>query len=87
MPAIKLAYPTAKNRILNSYLNDSICGTWELLADAIHPGGSAVLKKAGGGETGKMKSEWAEKITLHMDVNNNNSPSFCYFRDSLRNLI
>ena len=33
--AIKIAYPKAKNSILNRYQNDSICGTWELLADAI----------------------------------------------------
>ena len=33
--AIKTAYPKAKNNVLNGYINDSICGTWELLADAI----------------------------------------------------
>ena len=29
IPAIKVAYPKAKVNILNSYQNDSICGTWE----------------------------------------------------------
>lgn len=86
LQAIKRVYPAAKSSILNSYVNDSICGTWELLADAVYPGGSIALKKAGWVETGKVKSEWAEKITPHMDVNNNNSQSFCYFRDSLRSL-
>lgn len=28
IPAIKKAYPEAKNSILNRYQNDSICGTW-----------------------------------------------------------
>lgn len=38
--AIKIAYPSAKNEILEAYRNDSICGTWEVLADAVFPGGS-----------------------------------------------
>lgn len=86
IPAIKSAYPAAKNSILNGYVNDSICGTWELIADAIHPGGSSSLKKKGWIETGKAKSEWAEKITPYMNVDRNRSKSFCYFRDSLRAL-
>jgi hypothetical protein len=32
--AVKSAYPRAKNNVLSSYVNDSICGTWEKLADA-----------------------------------------------------
>ncbi len=31
------------NNILNSYVNDSICGTWETLADAVYLGGAAAL--------------------------------------------
>ncbi len=84
--AIKSAYPTARDFILTSYVNDSICGTWEKLADAIYPGGSAKLKTLGWQTIGKIKSEWAEKICKNMDVDNNNSPSFCYFRETLRNL-
>jgi len=84
--AILKAFPNAKTTLLNNYQNDSICGTWELLADAIYPGGSAKLKKEGWVVAGKAKYEWAEKITPHMDVENNLSPSFCYFRDSLRSL-
>lgn len=34
IPAIKNVYPRAKDAILNSYQNDSICGTWEKLAEA-----------------------------------------------------
>ena len=34
--AIEQAYPNAKSDILNKYQPDAICGTWELLADAIH---------------------------------------------------
>jgi len=28
--AIKIAYPQAKSAILDSYINDSICGTWDV---------------------------------------------------------
>ena len=45
--AVKTAYPNAKDSVLNSYVQDSICGTWETLADAVHPGGSANLKEDG----------------------------------------
>lgn len=84
--AIKTAYPKAKNNVLNAYVNDSICGTWELLADAIYPGGSISLKKRGWLGVGKQKTIWSENITPHMDVENNKSPSFCYFRGKLREL-
>lgn len=87
IPAIKKAYPNAKDTILNSYQNDTICGTWELLADAIFTGGSNALKKRPWYAVGREKSEWAQKIAPYMNVNKNASPSFCYFRDKIRELI
>ena len=87
IPAIKAAYPKAKVNILNSYQNDSICGTWELLADAIFTGGSNALGKQPWYVIGKEKSIWAQKITPYMNVDKNASPSFCYFRDRIRALI
>jgi len=69
---------------LKSYVNDSICGTWELLADAIYPGGHKTLenKKMVGAE----KLQWAEKIAPQMDVERNYSPSFNNFRTKLEEL-
>lgn len=84
--AIKTAYPKAKENVLNSYQNDSICGTWERLADAVFSGGSSALRKKGWQAVGREKSDWAENITPHMDVDANASPSFRYFRDKLRDL-
>ena len=78
--AIKSAYPKAKSSILDQYVNDSICGTWETLADAIFPGGHARLSEKGYPIVGKEKSEWARNIAPKMDVKNNMSPSFNYFR-------
>ena len=85
--AIKKTYPQAKDAILNSYQNDSICGTWELLADAIFAGGSSVLEKSPWYVIGREKSTWAQKIAPKMNVDKNASPSFCYFRDKIRELI
>jgi hypothetical protein len=84
--AVKMAYPNAKNAVLGTYINDSVCETWEKLADAVYPGGSAALCNRDWQTIGSEKSKWAERISVNMDVNNNISPSFCYFRDKLREL-
>jgi hypothetical protein len=86
LSAVRAAYPRAKNNILNVYINDSICGTWEVLADAVYQGGSSSLCAKGWQAIGAEKSKWAEKITPHMEIMENSSPSFCYFRDKLRQL-
>ena len=85
--AIKKAYPRSKDWILKSYDNDSICGTWERLADAIYPGGSQKLSIQGWRTVGTEKSMWARKITPYMDVDDNKSSSFGYFRQKLRELV
>ena len=82
--AVLQAYPGARQEILDGYVNDSICGTWEKLADAVYPGGSVALSKKGWQAVGKEKSKWAEDISPGMDVHNNSSPSFQYFRDAIR---
>ena len=84
--AVKQAYPAAKDSVLNRYEQDSICGTWEVLADAVHPGGAAKLKESGFPTTGIAKCAWAEKIAPCMNVDENRSPSFRVFRDGVRKL-
>ncbi len=84
--AIKKAYPAAKNQVLQSYRQDSICGTWEKLADVVYRGGAHKLKQLGWPYTGQEKCEWAKRITPYMDVEKNESKSFQVFRDGLRNL-
>ncbi len=86
LPAVKTAYPKAKNTVLDAYVNDSICGTWERLADAVYKGGSKALSARGWQAVGAEKSHWAEKISPHMDIANNSSPSFMYFRKKLLEL-
>jgi len=84
--AVQTAYPQAKTRVLNSYIQDSICGTWEKLADAIHPGGAESIKKQGWPSAGQAKCEWARKIAPYMNVEANQSQSFKVFRDGVRRL-
>jgi len=83
LAAVRKAYPKAKNNFLNGYKNDSICGTWELLADAVCKGGHRVLIKMGWRAVGKQKSVWAEEISPYMNIDGNISPSF---RDMVKQL-
>jgi len=85
--ALTKAYPKAKSDVLDHYEQDRVCGTWEVLADAIYPGGSAALKKAGWPRPGQVKCEWAEKIGPLLDINRNVSPSFDKLRDGLHRLV
>ena len=85
--ALLKAYPRAKREVLDRYVQDSPCGTWELLADAVHAGGAAVIKKSGWPLPGQIKHEWAEKIGPLMNLEHNMSPSFRKFREGLLRLI
>ncbi|VVT28010.1 conserved hypothetical protein [Roseovarius sp. EC-HK134] len=84
--AVEAAYPDAKQFVLDTYVPDSICGTWEVLADAVYQGGSTALLAKGKPEVGRMKSIWAVDIAPLLDVEENKSPSFQYFARSLQEL-
>ena len=60
--AVEAAYPRAREVVLSAYVPDSICGTWETLADAVHHGGSQKLRQLGWPHTGQAKCEWANNI-------------------------
>ena len=81
--AVKAAYPRAKDSVLDRYRQDAICGTWEVLADAVHAGGAKAL---GGPAAGEAKCAWAREIAPHMIPDKNRSPSFRAFRDGVRRL-
>ncbi|MHB8126432.1 MAG: DUF4276 family protein [Desulfitobacteriaceae bacterium] len=78
-PALLAAYPDAKTSVLDGYVQDSVCNTWELLADAIVKEMAKGLKKKGYPEIGIRKCEWAEKISPNMNIQKNSSPSFQHF--------
>ena len=84
--ALLSAYPAAKKVLLESYIPDAVRGTWERLADIVHPGGSKAIQKAGWPIAGNVKHEWANKIGPLMDPDRNRSPSFGKLRDGLRRL-
>lgn len=85
--ALLQAYPKAKREILENYRQDSLCDTWEVLANAIHPGGVAAIRKAGWPLPGQVKAEWAEKIGPLLEPERNQSPSFRKFREGICRLI
>ncbi|MEI7867763.1 MAG: DUF4276 family protein [Candidatus Methylumidiphilus sp.] len=86
--AIKAAYPNANQKILDTYQQDSQCGTWEKLADAIHQGGFDALSKerTRSRKVLQQKLTWAKMIAPQMNVEHNRSPSFKCFCNALRNL-
>ncbi len=79
--AVLSAYPKARMNVLHSYEQDSICGTWEKLADVVYPGGLTKLMSDSPSymEIGKQKCEWSKNIARYMDLDNNHSPSFNFF--------
>lgn len=85
--AVVAAYGDAKKSVLESYVQDSICGTWELLADAVHRGGSAELKRSGWPAAGQAKCRWAESIGPLVEPDRNQSPSFQAFSNGVRRLM
>ena len=68
--ALLSAYPHAKMHVLNTYVQDSICGTWEVLADAVYPGGTwEVLADAVyPGGTSKLSREHASFIEIGRSI-------------------
>jgi hypothetical protein len=88
-PALKKAFPHLKNKALSGYVQDELepIGTWELLAEAVYPGGMKKIKNTGWPLQGELKHEWAGKIGPFMSLEKNSSSSFRNFRDGLRRLI
>jgi hypothetical protein len=66
--AIRRAFPQARPQRLKSYVQDSVCGTWELFQSVI-------------GDPIEDKVEWAERMAPHLGMawkgnDANRSPSF-----------
>lgn len=84
LPAVQKAYPHARPGLAESYVQDSVCGTWEVLAEVILGNAAKRLIRVGYPAIGQYKSEWAARIAPHMNPEQNKSPSFQEF---YRNLI
>lgn len=88
--AIWQAYPNARRGYLKEYQQDTICDTWQVLANMLYSDGLKHLQKKAGSkytEIGKMKCEWADKIGEFLNVKQNKSPSFQYFITELEKQI
>lgn len=84
--AVLGAFPDAKTSVLDSYVQDSVCDTWEVLADAIYPGGARALQRKGWPTIGVTKCHWASKIGPLLDIDRNSSASLAAFCDGVRRL-
>ena len=70
--AISRAFPKAKLRRLGNYIQDSICGTWELFRDVIDYRPDMEDKPGWAAEMGKH-------LTVNFEDGSNTSPSFQQF--------
>lgn len=88
--AIETAYPNVRKSAWKEYEQDGICDTWEVLANAVYPGGLTELRKKAAGaykQIGIAKCEWARLIGEHMSLTENASPSYHFFVESLTKRI
>ena len=80
--AIYDAYPDCNKEILDSYEQDSVCGTWEVLCRAISDNAEELIE-IGKPAIGHYKGLWAETISKYMLPQKNVSPSFNTFKMAL----
>ena len=81
--AVTGAYGQAERSVIRSYSQDSVCGTWEVLARAILKDRAENLIRIGYPAVGQYKGEWASRIAPFLDPSRNRSPSFIRFRKIL----
>lgn len=80
--AIIDAFPDCNREILDSYEQDSVCGTWEVLCRAISENAEELID-IGYPAIGHYKALWAETISRYMLPQKNVSPSFTTFKMAL----
>ncbi len=85
--AIQRAYPQADLRVIDRYEQDSICGTWEVLARCLHPAQAERLIRIGYPAVGQYKHRWSRNISRHLDIDRNVSPSLIRFVDRLHQAV
>lgn len=84
--AVVEAYPKCRKSAMKKYEQDAIGDTWEVLADAVYPGGLIALKKKAENDyraIGIMKEEWADRIGRRIVIERDISPSFQYMIQQL----
>ena len=82
--ALIAAYPHIDLEVLDTYVQDSQCGTWELLIHAVY--GREVLQKPRSAALMHLKMDLAKKVSRHMVVARNCSASFQEFCKGLKRM-
>ncbi len=77
--AIIDAYPDCRTDVIDSYKQDSVCGTWEVLCRAISENAEELID-IGYPAIGHYKALWADNISRYMIPQKNVSPSFNTFK-------
>ena len=80
--AIIEAYPDTNKKVLDSYVQDSVCGTWEILCRAVSDNAEELID-IGYPAIGHYKALWTENISRYMLPQRNVSPSFNTFKMAL----
>ena len=80
--AIIEAYPDSNKDVLDSYVQDSVCGTWEILCRAVSENAEELID-IGYPAIGHYKALWTENISRYMIPQRNVSPSFNTFKMAL----
>ena len=80
--AIIEAYPDTNKDVLDSYVQDSVCGTWEILCRAVSDNAEELID-IGYPAIGHYKALWTENISKYMLPQRNVSPSFNTFKMAL----
>ncbi len=81
--AVLKAYPDADLKAYQDYIQDSICGTWEMLCKVTFPMNYESIIEIGYPAIGHYKARWAEAISPYLEPGNNVSPSFHTFKNAL----
>ena len=84
--ALLKAYPDANTDVLDSYEQDSVCGTWEVLCRAISDDYDELID-IGYPAIGHYKAQWASRISRFLEPENNVSPSFTTFKYALETAL
>jgi hypothetical protein len=82
--ALIAAYPDINLEILDTYVQDSQCGTWELLIRAVY--GEGALRQHRSLGLMHKKTDVAKNVSRHMLVDKNCSASFHEFCNGLKKM-
>lgn len=86
--ALKKVYPDLNQDIFKQYIQDSQIGTWEMFAKMIDSNILNLIETKGKRSPLILeeKLKWTKMIAPNLNIEENQSPSFCCFRDGLRKM-